>query len=63
MRERRAGSLKSLKVVKSAYVSVKAGQATVSDDDAQADVEQIKKQIEPYGFSTTTPPPKQARKN
>ena len=56
-----AGSLKSLKGVKSADVSVKAGQATVTYEDSQVGIEQIKKQIELNGFSTT--PPKKAPKS
>jgi copper chaperone CopZ len=47
-----AGSLKQLKGVKSADVSVKDGQAVVTYDDQQATVAQIEKQIEKSGFST-----------
>lgn len=50
-----AGSLKSLKGVKSADVSVKDGQATVTYDDSQVSLEQVKKRIEMSGFSTTPP--------
>lgn len=47
-----AGSLKQLKGVKSAEVSVKDAQAVVAYDDQQVSVAQIKKQIEKSGFST-----------
>lgn len=47
-----AGSLKQLKGVKSAEVSVKDAQAVVAYDDEQVTVAQIKKQIEKSGFST-----------
>ncbi len=50
-----AGSLKSLKGVKSADVSVKSGQATVTYEDSRVGIEQIKNQIEMSGFSTTPP--------
>lgn len=55
-----AGSLKSLKGVKSAEVSVKDGQASVTYDDGQVSLGQLKKQIEMSGFATT--PPKKAPK-
>lgn len=47
-----AGSLKQLKGVKSAEVSVKDAQAVVTYDDQQVSIAQIKKQIEKSGFST-----------
>lgn len=47
-----AGSIKQLKGVKSADVSVKDAQAVVTYDDTQATVAQIKEQIEKSGFST-----------
>ena len=47
-----AGSLKSLKGVKSADVSVKDAQAVVTYDDGQVTVDEIKRQIEKSGFST-----------
>jgi copper chaperone CopZ len=47
-----AGSLKELKGVRSAEVSVKDAQAVVVYDDEQVTVAQIKKQIEKSGFST-----------
>jgi copper chaperone CopZ len=47
-----AGSLKQLKGVKSAEVSVKGAQAVVVYDDEHVTVAQIKKQIEKSGFST-----------
>lgn len=47
-----AGSLKQLKGVKSAEVSVKDSQAVVAYDEEQVTVAQIKKQIEKSGFST-----------
>jgi copper chaperone CopZ len=47
-----AGSLKQLKGVKSAEVSVKDGQAVVAYDDQQVTLARIKKQIEKSGFST-----------
>ena len=47
-----SGSLKSLKGVKSADVSVKDAQAVVLYDDKQVTVGQIKQQIEKSGFST-----------
>jgi copper chaperone len=47
-----AGSLKSLKGVKSAEVSVKKAQAVVVYDDRQVTLAQIKKQIDKSGFST-----------
>lgn len=48
-----AGSLKSLKGVKAAEVSLKPGQATVTYDDRQIDLAGIKQQIEMNGFSTS----------
>ncbi len=47
-----AGSLKQLKGVKSAEVSVKKAQAVVTYDDRQVTLAEIKKQIEKSGFST-----------
>ena len=47
-----AASVKNLKGVKSAEVSVKDAQAVVVYDDQQVTVGQIKKQIEKSGFST-----------
>ncbi len=47
-----AGSLKQLKGVKNADVSVKDAQAVVTYDDQQVTLAQIKKQIEKSGFST-----------
>ncbi len=47
-----AASLKNLKGVKSADVSVKDAQAMVVYDDQQVNLTQIKKQIEKSGFST-----------
>ncbi len=47
-----AGSLKSLKGVKSAVVSVKKAQAVVVYNDQQVTLAQIKKQIDKSGFST-----------
>lgn len=48
-----AGSLKSLKGVKTAQVSLKPGQATVIYDDSLIGLDGIKKHIETNGFSTT----------
>lgn len=48
-----AGSLKSLKGVKSAEVSVEKAQATVVYEDTQVTLAQIKKRIEENGFSIT----------
>ncbi len=47
-----SGSLKSLKGVKSADVSVKDAQAVVLYDDKQVTVAQIKQQIEKSGYTT-----------
>ncbi len=47
-----AASLKNLKGVKSAKVSVKDAQAVVAYDDKQVTIAQIKQQIEKSGFST-----------
>lgn len=47
-----AGSLKQLKGVKSADVSVKDAQALVTYDDQQVSIAEIKKQIAKSGFST-----------
>lgn len=47
-----ARSLKSLKGVKTAAVSLKPGQATVTYDDSLIGLADIKKQIEMNGFST-----------
>ncbi len=47
-----ASSLKNLKGVKSAQVSVKDAQAVVVYEDKQVTVAQIRQQIEKSGFST-----------
>jgi len=47
-----AGSLKSLHGVKTAEVSLKPGQVTVTFDDSRISLDEIKKQIEINGFST-----------
>ena len=47
-----AASVKNLKGVKSAEVSVKEGEAVIVYDDAQVTVEQIRQQIDKSGFST-----------
>lgn len=47
-----SASLKNLKGVKNADVSVKDAQAVVLYDDKQVSVAQIKQQIEKSGFST-----------
>jgi len=47
-----SASLKNLKGVKNADVSVKDAQAVVLYDDKQVTVAQIKQQIEKSGFST-----------
>ena len=47
-----AASLKNLKGVKTADVSVKDAQAIVTYDDQQVSVAEIKRQIEKSGFST-----------
>jgi copper chaperone CopZ len=47
-----AGSLKSLKGVKTAEVSLKPGQAAVTFDDSLVGLDEIRKQIEMNGFST-----------
>ncbi len=48
-----AGSLKSLKGVKIAEVSVEKAQAIVVYEDTQVTLEQIKKRVEESGYSTT----------
>lgn len=48
-----AGSLKSLKGVKTADVSIEKSQATVVYEDTQVTPEALKKRIEENGYSTT----------
>lgn len=47
-----AGSLKALKGVKAADVSVEKAQAVVVYDDAQVTLDQLKKRIEKSGYTT-----------
>ena len=48
-----AGSLKSLKGVKAAEVSVAKAQAVVVYEDTEVTLDQLKKRIEASGYSTT----------